>query len=137
MKKLIPMFMVAAALGAAVPALKWEHDLEAAKKRAKAEHKVIFMDVWTEWCGWCIRLQKNTFPTPQAQAALAKVIPLSVKTQLKDGSPTEHKAIEAQYNVDGFPALLILDADGKVLDRHPGYLAAEPFADWINKAAKK
>lgn len=133
MKLVLIPFLIAGSLMA--KDVKWETNLAAAQARARKEHKVIFMDVWTEWCGWCIKLQRDTFPSPQAQEALAKVIPLSIKTQLKDGSPTADKGIEATYKVEGFPALYILDENGKVLSQQPGYLPAAPFADWINKSA--
>jgi thioredoxin-related protein len=134
MKLILIPFLVAGSLLA--QDVKWETNLAKAQARAKAEHKVIFMDVWTEWCGWCIKLQRDTFPTPEARKALANVIPLSVKTQLKDGSPTADKGIESTYKVEGFPALFILDENGKVLSQQPGYLPAGPFADWINKSSK-
>ena len=134
MRKAI-LFLLAGSLFAAEPGVKWETSLEAAQARARAEHKLILMDVWTEWCGWCIKLQKDTFPTPVAQAALAKVVPLSLKTQLAHGEPTAQAYIEKQYQVDGFPALIMLDADGKVVARQPGYMPGQPFADWVNKVA--
>ncbi len=81
---------------AAQGGVRWEHDLPTALARAKAEHKPILLDVWTEWCGWCIRLQRNTFPSAEAQAALRDVVPLSIKTQLRDGTPTADYAVEAK-----------------------------------------
>ncbi|HJU84563.1 MAG TPA: thioredoxin family protein [Holophagaceae bacterium] len=126
--------LFSAALAAPLAAqggVKWEHDLPSAMARAKAEHKPIFMDVWTEWCGWCIRLQRNTFPSAEAQAALRDVVPLSIKTQLRDGTPTENKAIESQFNVDGFPALFMLDENGKVLRTYPGYAEPADFAAFL------
>lgn len=118
-------------------AVQWETSLDAAKARAKAEHKLIFMDVWTGWCGWCIKLQKDTFPSPEAQAALSKVVPLSLKTQEQDGKPTANNDIEKRYNIEGFPALFLLDAEGKVVSMQPGYLPPEPFSGWINATLKK
>ncbi len=134
MKLLLIPFLVAGTLMA--KGVEWETSLAAAQARAKKEHKVIFMDVWTEWCGWCIKLQKDTFTAKEAEEALAKVIPLKIKTQLKDGSPTADKDIEAKYKVEGFPALFILDENGKVLAQQPGYLPAKPFAEWVNNSIK-
>jgi len=131
----VSMKALAALLLAALPlsAQTWEHDLAAAQKRAKAEHKLIFADVWTEWCGWCIKLQKEVFPSPEGKAALSTVVPLSLKTQLRNGTPTELSYLEQRFEVSGFPTLLILDADGKVLRRNPGYLPPKEFAAWIKQ----
>lgn len=127
------MKALAALLIAALPlsAQVWEHDLAAAKKRAKAENKLIFADVWTEWCGWCIKLQREVFPSPEGKAALATVVPVSLKTQLRNGAPTELYYLQKQFNVEGFPTLLILDADGNVVRRYPGYMPPAEFAAWI------
>jgi thioredoxin 1 len=127
------MRALAALLIAAMPlsAQVWEHDLASAQKRARAENKLIFADVWTEWCGWCIKLQKQVFPSPQGKAALATVVPVSLKTQLRNGSPTSNSYLEERYGVRVYPTLLLLDADGNVVRRHPGYLPPEEFADWI------
>ena len=133
MKKIALMMLVASALTAAP--VKWEHDLEAAKVRAKAEHKLIFCDLWTGWCGWCLKLQKDTFPSPEAEEALAKFVPVSIMTQDKKGEPTAHKHLEAEYKVEGFPTLLILDAQGKTVSVQPGYLQPKPFQAWLNGVA--
>jgi thioredoxin-related protein len=134
MKRLAIPFLIAGSLMG--QGVKWETSMAEAQKRARAEHKLIFMDVWTEWCGWCIKLQKSTFPSPEAQAALAKVVPLSLKTQFKDGTPTDDKKFESVYKVEGFPALFLLDADGKVVSQQPGYLPPADFANWINQGAQ-
>lgn len=128
------MKALAALLLAALPAsaqVVWEHDLAAAQRRAKAENKLIFADVWTEWCGWCIKLQRDVFPAPEAQAALAGVVPVSLKTQLADRTPTALKPLERQFGVRGFPTLLILDAEGRVVRRVDGYLPPLEFAAWV------
>ena len=130
MKRFAILFCVAGSLMA--QGVKWETSLAAAQARARAEHKLIFLDVWTEWCGWCIKLQRDTFPSPLGQAALSRVVPVSLMTQYRDSRPTANKAIEAQFNVEGFPALFLLDAQGKVVSNQPGYLPPKPFADWIN-----
>jgi thioredoxin-related protein len=130
MKRLLAAIFLAVPLLAQGP-IQWEHDLASAQKRAKAEKKAIFVDVWTEWCGWCIKLQKDVFTTPEAQRALRTVVPLSLKTQLKDGTPTDQKPMEEKFGVEGFPALLIIDADGKVIRRQPGYVPTAQFVQFV------
>ena len=40
----------------------WLDDLEKAKAQAKAENKKILLDfTGSDWCGWCIKLQKEVF----------------------------------------------------------------------------
>jgi len=115
MKSLVALLLAAAPLVAQAP-VKWEHDYQAALKRAKAEKKVIFMDLWTEWCGPCLHLQKNVFPTAEAQAALAKVVPFSALVQKRDGTPVaEGTRLSDTFKLNAFPTMVILDADGREL----------------------
>jgi thioredoxin-related protein len=126
-----PVFAQGPAAAPAQSSIVWEHDLDAALARAKKEHKPIFMDVWTEWCGWCTKLRKEVFPSPQGEAALRDVVPLSICTQKKDGSPTDQKSFEGRFKIEGFPALFILDENGKVLRQFPGYAPPEEFAKFV------
>ena len=133
MKPLAALFLVAAFLSAQ-GATKWEHDYHAALKRAKAENKVIFMDLWTEWCGPCQYLQKNVFPSAEGQAALAKVVPYSALVQKRDGTPVpEGTKLADQFQLNAFPTLVILDSNGKELRRQVGtFRTGADFAAWLN-----
>lgn len=132
MKSLAALLLMAAPLVAQGPA-KWEHDYQAALKRAKAEKKVIFMDLWTEWCPPCQYLQKNVFPSPEGQAALAKVVPFSALVQKKDGTPLpEGTKLAEKFKLDAYPTMVILDANGKEVRRQVGaFRTGAEFATWL------
>jgi thiol:disulfide interchange protein len=133
MKPIVALFLLAAPLLAQAP-VRWEHDYQSALKRAKAEKKIIFMDLWTEWCGPCLHLQKNVFPTAEAKAALAKVIPFSSLVQKRDGTPVaEGTKLAETFKLEAFPTMVILDAEGKELRRQVGaFRTGAEFATWLN-----
>ncbi len=133
MKPLAALVFLAVPL-VAQGATRWEHDYQAALRRAKAEHKVIFMDLWTEWCGPCQYLQKNVFPSAEGQAALAKVVAYSALVQKRDGTPVpEGTKLADQFKLNAFPTLVILDSDGKELRRQVGaFRTGAEFATWLN-----
>lgn len=44
-------------------AVKWM-SLEEAVERSKTEKRKIFIDIYTDWCGWCKVMEKETFQNP-------------------------------------------------------------------------
>ena len=133
MKPLAALFLAAVPLFSQ-SATKWEHDYQSALSRAKAENKVIFMDLWTEWCGPCQYLQKNVFPSPEGQAALAKVVPYSALVQKRDGTPVaEGTRLAGKFGLNAYPTMVILDSNGRELRRQVGmFRTGADFAVWLN-----
>ncbi len=43
--------------------IQW-HTFQEAMELSKKEKKKIFIDVFTDWCGWCKVMDRNTFPNP-------------------------------------------------------------------------
>lgn len=133
-KTLAALLLVAAPLAAQGP-VKWEHNLQSAMKRAKAEKKLIFMDLWTEWCPPCQFLQKNVFPSPEGQAALQRMVPFSALVEKKDRTPVpEGMKLAQQFGLEAYPTMVILDANGKEIRREVGaFRNGGEFAAWLSK----
>jgi thiol:disulfide interchange protein len=130
MRPLAAILIAAPLLAQGGPA--WEHTLDGALKRAKVEKKQVFVDVWAEWCGPCQYLKKNVFPTPEAMAGLQGYVAASLMTQTKSGYVAGGKALEDRFRIEGFPTLVILDADGKELRRHVGaFRTGADLAKWL------
>ncbi|HEY3429872.1 MAG TPA: DUF255 domain-containing protein, partial [Cyclobacteriaceae bacterium] len=49
--------------------VKWM-TFEEALEKSKTEKRKIFIDVYTDWCGWCKVMDKNTF----GEANVAKIL---------------------------------------------------------------
>ncbi len=113
--------------------VKWEHDLETALKRAKAEGKPLFVDVWAEWCPPCQFLKQKIFPTPEATTALLGYVPVSLMVQHKDRTPVKgNENVTERFKVTAFPTLIVLDANGKELRREVGaFSTGAELAAWL------
>ena len=136
MKTLAALLLATATLTTPLAAqgpVKWEHDLQSAMKRAKAEKKLIFMDLWTEWCPPCQFLQKNVFPSPEGQAALQRMVPFSALVEKKDRTPVpQGMKLAQQFGLEAFPTMVILDANGKEIRRQVGaFHTGADFATWL------
>lgn len=133
MTKILATFLLAAAPLLAQVSVKWETSLDAALKRAKAENKPLFVDVWAEWCPPCQMLKQKVFPTPEANQALMAYVPVSLMVQYKDRTPVKgNEGMIDRFKVTAFPTLVIVDANGKELRRQVGaFSTGADFAAWL------
>lgn len=129
----------------AADGLSWQTDYKAALKQAVASNKPILVDfTGSDWCGWCIKLDKETFSQPEfAKYANEKLVLMEADfPQGKAQSAAVKKQndeLQEKFNVEGFPTLVLLDKHGKEIARNVGYLPGGPagMIDWINKSLAK
>ncbi|MBR5894171.1 MAG: thioredoxin family protein [Akkermansia sp.] len=112
-------------------AAEWMTDLDAAKTKAAAENKAVLVDfTGSDWCGYCIRLKKAVFDTPEFDAYAADkfiLVEIDVPNDVKRvGGPEQfakNQALCQQYQVSGFPTIMVLNADNQVLG---GFVGGQP-----------
>ena len=127
----------------------WETNWEEAKAKAKAENKPILINLTgSDWCGWCIKLHKEVF-SQQAfkDYAAANLILMEAdfpkKTELSPELKKQNAALKKDYLNEGYPTVLLLDAEGKKLGEDIGYLKGGPelyvktIQELLSKTAKK
>lgn len=101
---------------------------------AKEQSKLIFMDCYTSWCGPCKALAKNVF-TQEKVGEFFNSRFINVKYDMEKG---DGKMLYARYkqNIIGFPTLLLIDANGKVLQQLAGYKEADELIEGIQNASE-
>lgn len=141
MKRWLTVLAAAGLTAAAFAADGWETDFEKAKARAKTENKHILMDFsGSDWCGWCIRLDKEVFSQKAFQEYAEKNLVLVLvdfprdKSKQSDELKKQNDALLKQFGVRGFPTVFILDSEGKALAK-TGYQdgGAEAYVEHIKK----
>ncbi len=141
LRSLIPLVaFTALALQVQAAGDDWQTDFKAALATAKAENKPVLVDfTGSDWCGWCIRLDKEVF-SKQAFKDYAKDSLVLLEIDFprgKEQSPAleaQNEALAARYKVRGFPTILLLSGDGEVLGR-TGYQegGAEAYVEHIKE----
>jgi protein disulfide-isomerase len=118
--------------------LKWHQTWDAAAKEAKKTKKPILANfTGSDWCGWCIRLDKEVFSTP-AFAAWAKknVVLLELDYPRSKKQPAaivqQNNELARKYQVPGYPTVLFLKDNGAVIGDY-GYDSGGP-AIWTKRA---
>ncbi len=117
MKKILMTLAVALFATSAMAQITFTSgNFDAVKKAAASSNKLIFMDVYTTWCGPCKYLAANIFP---AKSVGDYVNSKFLSTQV-DAEAGEGVEIARKYNVANYPTILILDATGTELARLVG-----------------
>lgn len=95
-----------------------DQEWEEVFQEAKSQDKIVFVDVYTDWCGYCHKLDKEVY-TNQTVIDFFE----SQFINIKFDAETEfgyRKA--AQYQVDGYPTLLFLTANEDVYQEIGGFV---------------
>ena len=97
----------------------WVTDQPKALEKAKTEKKLVLMDfTGSDWCGWCMKLDKEVFSTPEfqkyAQDHLVLVeLDFPHKKVLAPNLKSQNEALQQKYSIQGYPSIIVLDAQGK------------------------
>lgn len=119
-------FSLQADIQAAEGVLPWGDDLAQGLQEARKTGKCVVVDFSASWCGWCKKMDQDTFPDPGVQELLGRCLRVRVDAD-------KNTELVRQYGVKGLPTLLILDSDGKLIRRVDGFRGAEMFAQELKK----
>jgi thioredoxin-related protein len=116
----------------AVDTLEWLEYGEALR-RAEREGKHVLVDFYTNWCGWCKKMDRDTYADSSVAAYLRQNFVLS---KINAESPKRFKVAEGtmsgvevarEFRVGSFPMTWFLKPDGSRLDKVAGYVPPDRF----------
>lgn len=111
--------------------------LEEAFKKSKKNPKKIFIDVYTDWCGWCKVMDKQTFTDPNIIAYMnATYYPVKFNAEQKE--PINYQGKEYKFVESGrrgyhelaaailqgrlsYPSIVFMDEETNVITAIPGF----------------
>ncbi len=110
---------------------EWTEDLGRARIIALQQNKPLLLDfTGSDWCGWCVRLKDEVFDTePFQQFAQENLVLVELDYPRHHPQPeeirTRNRRLLNEYNVRGFPTLVILSPQGHEIGRM-GYVRGGP-----------
>lgn len=110
---------------------EWITDFKKAQKLAKKEKKLILADFsGSDWCGWCKKLDREVFSQKEFLDFAEKhfvllMVDFPRSKKQSNSLKRQNAKLAKKYNIRGYPTVLILDSDGKVLDT-TGYQPGGP-----------
>jgi thioredoxin-related protein len=108
-------------------------DWDSGLQEARRLDRPILVDVYTQWCGWCKRMDRDVYARPAVRDYLASKF-VTIKIDAEAAKPAKYegrdhtsRSLAALFRVTGYPTTLFLRADGKHLVNVPGYVEADNF----------
>jgi len=111
----------------------------------KKSNKILLIDVYTDWCGWCKKMDKDTYAKPEVANLINKHfiavkfnpektdIVYQVDDQKWNGRQLHYNLVQGQSS--GFPTTIFLfkNDKGATVYLEPGYKDAVNFTTILNK----
>ena len=110
--------------------IQWQPSFEAAMAQSKKSGKPLMVDFYTDWCGYCRKLDSDVFTDFGVISESVNFVSVKVNAE-------KAPALAQKYQVEGFPTIIWLGSDGTQLERLPGFIEAPGFLETMRSAHAK
>lgn len=128
---LLLIAVTAVGVHAAVKSISWKKGYSVANATAKSSGKLMMIDMYTDWCTWCKKLDSDTYPAPAVVSQSERFVPLKLNAE-KDADGIR---LAKKFKVDGYPTILFIDSNENLAYKIVGYSPPKEFAANMAKAA--
>jgi thioredoxin-related protein len=103
--------------------------------KAKEEGKILLVDYYTDWCGWCKVMDDSTYEDPRVIETLNEHFVVSKINPEKDGAVNyQGREVSAEEfarigGTQGYPHTGFFNSDGDFLGSASGFLPPDPFLE--------
>jgi thioredoxin-related protein len=117
-------------------------DLNDALELAKNQKRKIIVDVYTDWCGWCKKMDRDAYSNQAVKELISEHFIL-VKLDAEGSGKNNYKGrvytdseLSGYFQVSGYPTTVFLNPDGTIIEfkydnfgmnNLPGYYTADEF----------
>lgn len=116
----------------AAGAMEWKHWNEGLQEAQKSG-KPMLVDVYTDWCGWCKRMDAEVYAKPEVSGYLERhfvTVRLNAESTEQatwQGHTYSSRSLASSFDVSGYPTTIFFDTAGAHLANVPGYIPRERF----------
>jgi len=131
--------------------VKW-YSMEEAMKLAKEKPKNIFVDIYTNWCGWCTKMDNSTFSNLLiARYMNENYYPVKLNAETRDtiifrdikyyndqtgNRPPHQLAVALLQGRLSYPSYAFLEPNGELITVVKGYIEAKEFEPMLHFLSK-
>ncbi len=111
---------------------KWQ-GWDSGLRTAVRTQRPVLVDVYTDWCGWCRRMERDVYTRDDVRDYLSRrFVVVKLDAEAKDEASYEGKmytsrSLAERFRVTGYPTTIFLRANGEHLVNVPGYVPADRF----------
>jgi thioredoxin-related protein len=115
-----------------VEAIKW-HDFNEGATLAKKENKKLLVDVYTDWCVWCKKMDKDVYSNDRVRQSVAahfvavKLNAESSKGISFNGAQMNEAKLAGAMGVTGYPTIVFLDPAAHPITKVDGFVESKEF----------
>jgi thioredoxin-related protein len=102
--------------------IRWVANFQEARAQAAASNRPILISFYTDWCGWCKRLDRDVYPDRRVETLSRRFVMLRLNAE------REGTALAQHFEVRGLPNIVLLQPSGQKMEQIPGYMSAADFA---------
>ena len=123
------VLILSSSVMAQVSGVRWQSDLETAKRLAADSGRLVLVHFWAPWCKPCVNLDKNVLNQASVgQAVESQFVPVKLNADL-------HPAAARRYGVTSLPTDVIVTPEGRMISKANSPPTAQAYVGSLARMA--
>jgi len=105
---------------------------------ARAEDKPMLVSFVADWCGYCKKMDRETWTHPSVVERTNAFVPVEVDIDdTRQVNGFSGASLAGRYGISGTPTTMLIDGDGRVLAEAGGFLTPRQFLPWLEDSLSR